>query len=251
MKVRVIPVILLRNFGVVKTVEFSVYRPLGVATNFARVYNSRGVDELIVLDIDATQENRGPDLEYVRDISEECFMPLTVGGGIRNLSDVTSLIQNGADKIAINSYAHENPTIIDEIARNFGSQCVVVSIDVRKSESGSYGVYSHGGRILTQRNLSDWIKEIQERGAGEILINSIDRDGKMDGYDLDLINRTAQHSKIPVICCGGAGTLEHFVPAISAGANAIACSSIFHYTQTTPLAIKETLQKSGIPVRIQ
>ncbi|NDC25522.1 MAG: imidazole glycerol phosphate synthase cyclase subunit, partial [Proteobacteria bacterium] len=150
MKVRVIPIILLRNFGVVKTVEFSVYRPLGVATNFARVYNSRGVDELIVLDIDATQENRGPDLEYVRDISEECFMPLTVGGGIRNLADVTSLIQNGADKITINTHALEKPSLIDEIARSFGSQCVVLSIDVKKDEQGEYKVFSHGGKVPTQ-----------------------------------------------------------------------------------------------------
>jgi cyclase len=250
MKVRIIPTILIRNFGVVKTVGFDVYRPLGVATNFARVYNSRGVDELIVLDIDATGEGRGPDYEYVRDISEECFMPLTVGGGITSLDEVKLLIQNGADKISINTAAIRNPDLIEQVAKAFGSQCVVVSIDARKKQNNEYGIFSHGGRIEENRTLEQWVTEIQARGAGEILINSIDNDGKMNGYDIDLINRVTGISKIPVICAGGAGELSHFAPAVRAGASAVCCSSIFHYTQVTPMAIKERLSSDSFPVRI-
>lgn len=250
MKIRVIPIISVRNFGVVKTVEFDVYRPLGVATNFARVYNARGVDELIVVDIDATKEHRGPDLEYIRDISEECFMPLTVGGGITRLDDVKALIQNGADKVAMNTAALERPAIIEEVAKAFGSQCIVVSIDAFKNPDGSYTVRKRGGKIDADKDLVSWISEVQDRGAGEILITSINQDGKMAGYDLELIAKTASICRIPVICAGGAGSLKDFSPAVKAGANAIACSSIFHYTEVTPNAIKQTLAADGISVRL-
>ena len=250
MKIRVIPIILVRNFGVVKTVEFELYRPLGVATNFARVYNSRGVDELIVLDIDATKEGRGPDLEYIRDISEECFMPLTVGGGITCLDDVKALIQNGADKIAVNTAALERPQIIEEVAKAFGSQCIVVSIDAYRNADGTYTVRKRGGKVDASKDLKSWITEAQDRGAGEILITSINHDGKMSGYDLDLIALTAEISRIPVICSGGAGLLTNFSAAVRAGANAVACSSIFHYTEVTPNAIKQALAADNISVRL-
>lgn len=251
MKKRVIPTILLRNFGVVKTIKFDTYRPLGVATNFARVYNARGVDELVVLDIDATQENRSPDFEYIQDIAEECFMPLTVGGGIRTIEDVQRLIQSGADKVVINTEAISRPSFISEISQEFGSQCVVLSIDYRHIDSVGCRVFSHGGKVKTDLTPEVWAHQAERLGAGEILLNSIDQEGTMKGYDVDLLKQVTSKVKIPVIAAGGAGNLQHFGQAIvDGGAAAVSCSSIFHYTEVTPQEIKNYLHSQGIDVRL-
>jgi cyclase len=236
---------------VVKTINFESYRPLGVATNFARVYNSRQVDELIVVDIDATLENRAPDLELIRDIAEECYMPLSVGGGIRTLDEVKQLIQSGADKVVINTSALTNPKLVTQIATSFGSQAIIVAIDV-KSQSDGYHVCSGGGRIEHSMHPVEWAKRIEDLGAGEIYLNSIDKDGTMKGYDIHLTSVVAASINIPLIASGGAGCLDDFVEVIQqGGASAVACASVFHYTQITPLAIKQHLRERGINVRIE
>jgi imidazole glycerol-phosphate synthase subunit HisF len=215
-----------------------------------KVYNTRQVDELIVVDITATSEGRVPDFEEVRDFSAECFVPLTVGGGIRSLDDIKGLLRAGADKVSINSAAYERPELIGEAAERFGSQCVVASIDVQKREDGSYRCMSRSGTVDTGREAADWALEVERLGAGEILLTSVDRDGTMQGYDLELIRCITIRVNIPVIASGGAGNYQHLFEALDTGrASAVAAASIFHFTEQTPLEAKKYLAARGIPVR--
>ena len=215
-----------------------------------KVYNLREVDELVFLDISATIESREPDFETIDELADECFMPLTVGGGVRSVDDVGRLLRVGADKVSLNTAAVTHPDVISAAAERFGTQCVVVSIDARRVGDG-YEVWTGAGTRPTGIDPVGLAVEAERRGAGEILLTSIDRDGTMEGYDIDLTARVTSAVSIPVIASGGAGTYDHMVSAISeGGAAAIAAASIFHFTQQTPLEAKQHLRARGFPVRL-
>lgn len=250
LKVRVIPTLLWKNFGLVKGVGFDSWRRVGPVLPAVKVYNSRDVDELVLVDITATVEGNEPDPESVSDFADECFVPFTVGGGVTGINQMTALLRAGADKISINSEAYANPRLVEEAAQRFGIQCVVASIDARKVDSGQWRCFSHSGKQVQDREPVTWARELAERGAGEILITSIDRDGTMDGYDLALIEAVAGAVNIPVIASGGAGNYEHMRQAIvEGGASAVAAASMFHFTEQTPAEAKRALAAAGIPVR--
>lgn len=250
LKVRVIPTLLWKGLGLVKGAGFDSWRRVGPVLPAIKVYNARDVDELILVDITATQEGELPDHDSVNDYSEECAVPLTVGGGITSVEQVLALLHSGADKIAINSAAYTHPDLIEAAASRFGAQCVVASIDVRRMDDGSYRCFSHAGTQDTGREVEQWARELAARGAGEILLTSIERDGTMDGYDLALVEKIARAVDIPVIASGGAGSYQHMIDVVQqAGASAVAAASIFHFTELTPAGAKAAMQAAGIPVR--
>ena len=249
LKIRVIPTLLLKGFGLVKGSGFDSWRRVGPLMPAVKVYNQREVDELIILDILAHAADDSIDVESINDCGEECFVPLTIGGGIGNIATVQKLLIAGADKISINTGAYKNPNLINEIAKRYGSQCVVASIDVKRS-SKSWICFSHAGRINSGKEVLSWAKELEDRGAGEILITSIDKDGTMSGYDLDLIEALSSVVRVPIIASGGAGNYEHMIDAVNkAGASAVAAASMFHFTEQTPAGAKNAMAKAGIPVR--
>lgn len=250
LKVRVIPTLLWKGFGLVKGAGFNSWRRVGSVMPALKVYNARDVDELALLDITATAEERAPDSDSVSDFAEQCFVPLTVGGGIHAVEQITALLRAGADKISINSAAFARPELVDEAAKRFGAQCVVASIDAHRRDDGSYAVLSHCGTRPTGRDPVCWAREMEARGAGEILLTSIERDGTMQGYDLCLVESVAGAVGIPVIASGGCGTYQHMVDVVrQAGASAVAAASIFHFTEQTPAGAKQALHSAGIPVR--
>lgn len=250
LKTRIIPTILWKDENTVKGVGFDSWRRVGTVLPSVKVYNLRQVDELIVLDITATHDNRRPDFATVKEFASDCFVPLTVGGGISSVSDVKELLRSGADKISINTLALENPQLISDIANTFGNQCVVVSIDAKKI-NGEYYSYSHSGTRISDQKVTEWAREVERRGAGEILITSIENDGTMQGYDLDLIRLVTDSVKIPVIASGGAGKYDDMYHAIhDAHASAVAASAMFIFTQSTPLEAKKFLRDKEINVRI-
>lgn len=249
LKVRIIPTLLFKDLGLVKGVAFDSWRRVGTIMPAVKVYNTRQVDELIVLDISATLNGRSPDYDEVREFSAECFVPLTIGGGISCIEDIKMLLRAGADKVSINSAAYSHPELVTAAAERFGSQCVVVSIDARK-DGGGYCCHSHCGTRDTGLDPGDWAEQMEQRGAGEIIITSIDQDGTMNGYDIDLIRSVTDRVSIPVIASGGAGNYEHFYAALNAGgASALAAASMFHFTEQTPLEAKMFLDSKGVPVR--
>jgi cyclase len=224
------PCLLLRGTALVKTVRFRNPSYIGDPINTVRIFNEKEVDELVVLDITAAAENRPPDFSLIEEIATECFMPFTYGGGIRNLDDLVRIQSLGVEKVIINSYAAENPNFISEAAAQVGSQAVVVSIDARKKVLGGYEVYSHGGTNRAKADPVTFARLMEDRGAGEILLTSIDRDGTMSGYDLELISRVTNAVGVPVIACGGAGSLSDFDQAVNqAGASAVAAGSMVVY----------------------
>ncbi|MEK3719061.1 glycosyl amidation-associated protein WbuZ [Paenibacillus sp. FSL H8-0034] len=250
LKVRVIPTLLWKNVGLVKGVAFNSWRRVGTVLPAITVYNTREVDELILVDITATQEQREPDYDSITDFSSNCFVPLTVGGGITDIKHVKGLLRSGADKVSINTAAYLNPGLITEISQAFGSQCVVGSIDVKKHADGSYECYSHNGTVPTGLGIVEWAQRLESLGVGEILLTSIDKDGTMEGYDIELIQLITKNVKVPVIASGGAGSYDDFVEAVQDGkAAAVAAASIFHFTEQTPRASKTYMAKHGIPVR--
>jgi cyclase len=227
---RVIPCLLLLNKGLVKTVRFKDPKYLGDPINAVRIFNDKEVDELVFLDITATIDNRRPPFEYLRNIASECFMPLSYGGGIKSIEDIKTILGIGVEKVCINSYAIEDPTFIRQASDLFGSSSISVSIDVKKNLFGKYKVCTHGGRQITDLNPVQVANLSASMGAGEILLNSIDRDGKMQGYDLELIRSVSKSVDIPVIACGGAGDIVHCVDAVHlGGASAAAAGSMFVY----------------------
>ncbi len=251
LKTRIIPTLLWKNVGLVKGVGFDSWRRVSTLLPAIRVYNTRQVDELVLLDIMATKDKHRPDFEMVREISGECFVPLAVGGGITSLEDIKDLLRAGADKVVINSYAFKNQDLIREGAKLFGSQCIVVSIDAKRTEKGKYLCYSNSGSRNEHIDVCEWAKKVEELGAGEIIITSIENDGTMKGYDIELIKIVTSAVSIPVIASGGAGNYEDMYKAIFKGkAQAVAAASIFHFTHQTPMEAKEYLAKKGIPVRI-
>lgn len=250
LKVRVIPTLLWKGLGLVKGVGFDSWRRVGPVLPAVKVYNARDVDELILVDINATLESELPDHYSVKDFSEECAVPMTVGGGISSLEHVLALLHSGADKIAINSAAYADASLIDATASRFGAQCVVASIDVRRLDDGGYRCFSHAGTKDTCREVLAWARELADRGAGEILLTSIERDGSMTGYDLALVERVARAVDIPVVASGGAGSYQHMIDVVQqAGASAVAAASIFHFTELTPAGAKTAMHAAGIPVR--
>ena len=224
---RVIPCLLLKNEGLVKTVKFKDPKYLGEPINIVRIFNDKEVDELLFLDIAATVENRPPNFEMLGKITSECFMPLGYGGGIRTLEDVRKLLAIGVEKIVLNTSAVENPSLIRAAADYAGSQAVVISIDVKKTMFGKSEVYTRSGRKATGLDPVKFAVEMEKQGAGELFLNSIDRDGTMQGYDLELVRRVADSVTVPVVACGGAGNIQHLAEAIQAGASAAAAGSMF------------------------
>lgn len=222
-----VPCLLIQNQALVKTVRFKNPKYVGDPVNAVKIFNEKEVDELVLLDITATFEKRKPNFNLIAHIASEAFMPLGYGGGVQDVSDMKQLFSLGIEKIVINSYAVENPSFIKQASQLFGSQSIVVSIDVRKSIFGKYRVFTHNGSKNTRLEPVSFAQKIEKMGAGEILLTSIDRDGTMQGYDLDLIKSVSQSVNIPVIVCGGAGKKEDFAKAITAGASAVAAGSMF------------------------
>ena len=250
LKVRVIPTLLWKQFGLVKGIGFDSWRRIGTLMPAIKVYNSRDVDELILVDITATSEERDLDYESVAELSAECFVPITVGGGIRSLSQIRNLLLAGADKVCINSSAYAEPELVREAAGLYGAQCIVASMDVGRNKDGRLCCVSHSGTRLRQEPPAAWAQELEALGAGEILLTSIERDGTMKGYDLDLIRVVSDAVRIPVIASGGAGRYEHLAAAVQvANASAVAAASIFHFTEQTPAEAKRYMADRGIPVR--
>lgn len=228
LKTRVIPCLLLKNNGLVKTVKFKDPTYVGDPINAVKIFNDKEVDELVFLDITATPDNRRPQMKLISQIASECFMPLGYGGGIRSIDDIREILNLGVEKVIINSYAAENPAFIREASELFGSQSIVVSIDVKKNFFGKYEVCIRSGENRTKMHPVDFAAKMQEMGAGEIFLNSIDRDGMMKGFDLELIKIVSEAVSIPVIACGGAATTSHFAEAVkSSGASAVAAGSMF------------------------
>ena len=249
LKTRVIPTLLWKDFGLVKGIGFDSWRRVGPVLPAIKVYNRRDVDELILVDILATPDGQEPDAASVADFAEHCFVPFTVGGGVRSLEHFAALLRAGADKIAVNSVLFEDPGLVDAAARRYGAQCVVASIDARRTPDG-WQCHSHSGAQPTDRKPAEFARELADRGAGEILLTSIDRDGTQEGYDFELIAEVTAAVDIPVIASGGAGSFEHMREAVQdAGAAAVAAASIFHYTEATPAEAKAHLRAAGVPVR--
>jgi cyclase len=249
LKTRVMPTLLYKDFGLVKGLSFDSRRRVGSVMQAVKVYSLREVDELVFLDVTATLDGRDPDFELVDDIADECFMPLTVGGGIRTEDHVRRLLQVGADRVLVNTAAVERPELIRATAETFGTQCIAVSIDARRVGDG-FEAFTHAGTRATALDPVELAESAEGNGAGEILLTSIDRDGTMSGYDLELVERVAQAVSIPLIASGGAGSYEHMVEVLRAGASAVAAAAMFHYTECTPLEAKRFLASSGIPVRL-
>lgn len=248
---RVIPCLDVDKGRVVKGTNFVDLRDAGDPVELAARYEAEGADELCFLDITASHERRDTVVELARRTADNVFVPFTIGGGIRSVADAQAVLDAGADKVSVNSAAVRRPELVGELAGVFGAQCVVLAIDARRSGEGSWEVYVDGGRTPTGRDAVAWAREAVERGAGEILLTSMDRDGTEDGYDLPLTRAVADAVDVPVIASGGAGTLDHLVEAIrDGGADAVLCASIFHYGRHTVREAKEHLRAAGIPVRL-
>jgi len=244
---RIIPIVLLDGFSVLKTINFKQRRNLGSPITVARTYNTRNVDELVLLDIDATKQGRAIDKFTISEIAQDCFMPLTVGGGISSIKDIQDLLTRGADKVAINSYVIEKPSFIKEASSIFGSQCIVVSVDVIEEE-GKFYIFSRG-EINRNLELIYWIKHAEELGAGELLINNVTRDGMMEGGGVELAALVASSVSIPVIYVGGISCPEDAALIGRTDVSAVGISSIFHFTDYTPNDCRVALAKANIPVR--
>ncbi len=249
-RIRVIPCLDVKDGRIVKGVNFVNLRDAGDPVEAARAYDAAGADELCFLDISASHEGRGTLLDIVARTAEVCFMPLTVGGGVRSAEDARALLLAGADKVGINSAAVTRPELVAEVADRFGSQCVVASVDARRSGSG-WQVFTHGGRTATGIDAIAHARHLAELGAGELLVTSMDRDGTRDGYDLELIRTIADAVSVPVVASGGVGTLAHLVEGVTKGhASAVLAASIFHFGEATIAEAHKALAASALPVRI-
>jgi cyclase len=250
LKNRIIPCLDVKNGRVVKGINFIDLKDAGDPVEQAKIYSDGGADEICFLDITASNENRDIIYEVVEKTSKKCFVPLTVGGGVRSIDDISKLLNCGADKVSINTAAVQNPKMIIESSKNFGSQCIVVAIDAKKN-GDNWEVFTHGGRNNTNLDAIDFAKKMEDSGAGELLITSMDRDGTQIGYDNDLIFKISSIVNIPVIASGGVGNLDHLVDGIKLGnASAVLAASIFHYGTHSIKEAKQYLNSKGIPVRI-
>ncbi|MDQ3002356.1 MAG: imidazole glycerol phosphate synthase cyclase subunit [Fibrobacterota bacterium] len=251
LKKRLIACLLMRNGLIVQSIGFNKYLPIGRPKFPIEFVVKWDVDEIVLLDMSAAGEKRGPNHEVIELLSHSCFVPLTVGGGIQSVADVRKIIRAGADKVSVNAHALERPALISEIAEAFGSQCAVVSIDCRRGPDGRYWVYSDSGRKGWNQEAVHWAIKAQEAGAGEIFLNSIDRDGSRQGYDTDLIKSVSSAVSIPVIACGGVGNYSHFSPGIlKGGASAVAAANIFHHVEHSTILAKAHLLRDNVDVRL-
>ena len=249
--VRVIPCLDVAAGRVVKGINFEGLRDIGDPVELASRYYQEGADEVTFLDVHASSENRKTMLDVVTKCAEQVFIPLTVGGGISSLADVTSLLAAGADKVSVGSAGIANPALLEEIVREHGSQVLVISLDLKRaSRPSGFGVTSHGGKNLTDLDALQWIRQVEELGAGELLVNSIDADGTKSGFDLELIELIKSQSSLPVIASGGAGKLDDFVDAAHAGADAVLAASVFHEGEISIGEVKRGLNKASIEVRL-
>jgi len=249
LKKRIIPTLLLKKGRMVKGRQFKDFKDTGDPVSAARIYNAQKADELVFIDIEASTNDRGLLFSIVEKVAEECFMPFTVGGGIKNLHDIKTMLRVGADKVLINTAALENPSLISSAADTFGNQCIVAGIDVRRKEN-NWQIYTHGGQKNSRFALSEYLKILQNRGAGEILVNSIDFDGMMSGYDLDLLRLVRSQTDCPIIALGGAGNFQHLAEVLSTElADAVACASLFHFGDNNPIRARAFLKNKGIAVK--
>jgi imidazole glycerol-phosphate synthase subunit HisF len=252
--VRIIPCLDVDAGRVVKGTNFKDLRDAGDPVELAALYDREGADEIVFYDITASHEQRNTATELARRTAEEVFVPYTIGGGVRSADDMRAMLRAGADKVSINSAAVRNPDLIDESAERFGSQCVVLSVDVKRRESApgsapGWDVYLNGGRLNTGMDVLSWLVEGERRGAGEFVLNSMDADGTEGGYDLDLISAVAEKTSVPLVASGGAGGPEHMVAAVHAGAGAVLAASIFRFGEWSIAEVKEHMRRAGIPVR--
>ena len=251
LKKRLVACLLIRDGLIVQSIGFKRYLPIGRPRFPIEFVVKWDVDEIVLLDMSATQEGRAVDIEVLELLSRSCFVPLTVGGGIKSVDDVRRIIRAGADKSAVNAHAVARPKLISEIADVFGSQCVVVSIDCRRESDGRYQVYTHSATKPAGLAPEAWAKQVEALGAGEIFLNSIDRDGLKHGYDIELIRRVTDSVSIPVVACGGVGSYTHFAPGIlDGGASAVAAANIFHYIEHSTIVAKAHLLRAGIDIRL-
>lgn len=249
--IRVIPCLDVADGRVVKGVNFEDLRDIGDPVELASRYFAQGADEVTFLDVHASSENRKTMLDVVTKCAEQVFIPLTVGGGISSLDDVTALLAAGADKVSVGSAGISNPALLGEIVAEHGSQVLVISLDLKRAQTPSgFGVTSHGGKRLTELDAMEWIKTVEELGAGELLVNSIDADGTKTGFDIELLSQIRAFSKLPIIASGGAGTAEHFVEAAKAGADAVLAASVFHQSELSIAEVKKALSDADVEVRL-
>ena len=248
LKIRIIPILTFNGWSLVKTKRFSNPRIVGNPVQAARVYNSRGVDELIFLDIFASKQKRKINSKIVKDVIDECFMPVGIGGGISSISDINDMLKIGADKVILKTVALLNPTFLKEASYFFGSQCISVSVDVFQDEDGVYMIYNEFGIKIS---MNDFIKKIQDLGAGEIILNSVEKDGTMEGFDCLMYSKAHEVTTLPIVCVGGGGNMLHYERLFTkTNCEAVGSASIFHFTQHTPLDIKNILKNLGKPVRV-
>jgi len=246
---RIIPCLDVKDGRVVKGVNFVGLKDAGDPVEVARRYNEEGADELTFLDITASSDNRDTIVDIVKQVAQEIFIPLTVGGGIRKVDDIYKLLNVGCDKVSVNSAAIKRPELINEGAKRFGSQCIVTAIDVKRTPNGTYHVFLNGGRVDTGLDAVEWAKEVVDRGSGEILLTSMDADGTKTGFELNITQQISKAVNVPVIASGGAGTMQHIKEAFDCGADAALAASIFHYKEIDIMDLKHYLHDNGIPVR--
>jgi cyclase len=251
LKVRIVPCLDVDAGRVVKGTQFKDLRDAGDPVELAALYDLEGADEIVFYDITASHESRKTATDLARAAASEVFIPYTIGGGVRTVEDMRDMLRAGADKVSINSAAVKTPDLIDGGAERFGNQCVVLSVDVkRKEDEIGWEVYLNGGRLNTGIDAIEWMIEGEKRGAGEFVLNSMDSDGVQTGYDLDLISEVAENTSVPIIASGGAGSPDHMVSAVKAGASAVLAASIFHFGEYTIREVKEYMSEAGVPMRL-
>ena len=251
LSVRIIPCLDVKNGRVVKGINFVNLKDAGDPVEQAKIYDKEGADELCFLDITASSEGRDTLFDVVSRTAENCFMPLTVGGGVRNIDDIRMLLLSGADKVSINTAAVKNPRFVKEAAEKFGSQCIVIAVDPKCVGINKYEIFTHGGRQSTGIDALEWVEMMESYGAGEILLTSMDRDGTKDGYDLELTKAVSNTVDIPVVASGGVGNPQHMVDGVIKGhASAVLAASIFHYGEFSITEVKEHLAMAGLPIRL-
>ena len=249
LKNRIIPCLDVKNGRVVKGINFVDLQDAGDPVEQAKIYSDGGADEICFLDITASNENRDTIYDVVERTSKNCFVPLTVGGGVRSVEDINKLLNCGADKVSINTAAVQNSKVVEESSKKFGSQCIVVAIDAKK-DGNTWEIFTHGGRNPTGINAIEFANKMEKCGAGELLVTSMDKDGTQSGYDIELMKTISSNANIPVIASGGVGTLDHLAEGIKSGASAVLAASIFHYGTYSIIEAKQYLASKGIPVRI-
>ncbi|MBZ0104032.1 MAG: imidazole glycerol phosphate synthase cyclase subunit [Sulfuricella denitrificans] len=250
LKTRIVGVLIIKNGIVVQSLQFNRYLPVGRVAIAVEYLNRWGIDDIVLLDMDATPQGRSPNFEKIREYSRFCQVPLTVGGGVRSVKDMENLLHAGADRIALNASAIANPQLISEGARLFGKQCMVISIDVRRKTDGNYEVFSHSGTRPTGQSPEILARQLENLGAGEILLTSIDNDGMKQGFDLELVSRVAEAVDIPLVACGGAGHPGHLLEVCKLGVSGVAAGNFYHYTEHSVIVAKSYLHAAGINVRL-